>query len=59
MTTRDGRPGGHRFDRLAAITRLLDEYQATKDRQLLRRAIELWHEVKVTRLPTTGQSQIH
>jgi hypothetical protein len=59
MPTRDGERGDDRFERLAAIDRLLEEYRATRDRRLLRQAIELWDEVEADRLLTTGRSQIH
>jgi hypothetical protein len=59
MPKRDGQRCDNRFERLAAIDRLLEEYRATRDRQLLRQAIELWDEIETDRLQTTGRSQIH
>ena len=38
-----------RLDRLTFIECLLEEYRMTKDRRLLRRAIELWNEVEAER----------
>jgi hypothetical protein len=35
-----------RSDQLSHIKRVLDEYRVTKDRRLLRRAIELWDEAE-------------
>jgi hypothetical protein len=35
-----------RSHQLSQIERLLEEYRATKDRRLLRRAIELWDEAE-------------
>jgi hypothetical protein len=38
--------GTDRSNQLLHIKRVLDEYRVTKDRQLLRRAIELWDEAE-------------
>ena len=47
----------NRFDRLTTIERLLKEYQVTRDRRLLRRAIELWDEVEAERALQTSTSR--
>jgi hypothetical protein len=48
-------------DRLTTIERLLKEYHVTRDRRLLRRAIELWDEIEVERalLTSTSRTRIH
>jgi hypothetical protein len=49
-----------RFARLETVERLLKEYRITKDRRLLRRAIELWDEIETeSMMQATGQKQIH
>jgi hypothetical protein len=50
-----------RLDRLTFIECLLEEYRMTKDRRLLRRAIELWNEVEAERAQekTPIDKQIH
>jgi hypothetical protein len=48
-----------RFDCLAAIERLLDESRATRNRRLLRRAIELWDEEGQRLQTTTCRNRIH
>jgi hypothetical protein len=53
MPTRDGDGGENRLDRLEVIEQLLVQYRTTKDRRLLRRAIELWDQVQAERLLTT------
>jgi hypothetical protein len=50
-----------RFARLETVERLLQEYRMTKDRRLLRRAIELWDEIEAesTLRATRSQKHVH
>jgi hypothetical protein len=61
MPTHDGHDAGGPIDRLASIERLLGQYRTTKDRRLLRLAIELWDEVEAERkvLTATSRVQVH
>jgi hypothetical protein len=43
---------------LASIERLLGQYRTTKDRRLLRLAIELWDEVEAERKVHTAISRV-
>jgi hypothetical protein len=49
-----------RLNRLAFISRLLERYRVTKDRRLLRQALELWDEVEADRTlqKSTSRKQI-
>jgi hypothetical protein len=47
-----------RYDQLSYIERLLDEYRVTKDRQLLRRAIELWDEAEAANKIRAGANRM-
>jgi len=49
MPVDDGRSGAPRADRLGSIERLLEQYRATKNRELLRQAIELWDRLEAER----------
>jgi hypothetical protein len=46
-----------RLDQLSHIERLLEEYRATKDPQLLRLAIELWDEAQAAYHVPTGTNR--
>jgi hypothetical protein len=50
-----------RVGQLVAIERLLDQYRKTKDRELLRQAIELWDEAEAARarLTTARRMRTH
>jgi hypothetical protein len=56
MVVHDAGGSDTRADRLASIERLLAQYRDTKDRELLRQAIELWDRLEAERtLRATSQ----
>jgi hypothetical protein len=49
MPSHHARGADDRLDRLASISQLLERYRVTKDRRVLRQALELWDEVEAER----------